>query len=112
MLALEQALQIVREDGEVCLFHCLDAEHCLSKEGALPLLQRMQEADIRGMVYIMEGSAAIEIPRFATENKCDVIVMFAGERNEQGELTGKLVMGGVAERVFHATNIPLLLVRA
>jgi len=112
MLALEQALQIVQEDGEICLFHCMDNEYCLSKEGALPLLQRIQEASIKCMVHIVEGAPAIQISRFAMENKYDAIVMFAGERNAQGELTGKLVMGGIAERVFHTTSIPLLLVRA
>jgi len=113
MLALEQALQVVRKDGEICIFHCMDdVQHCLSRQQALPLLQRMQEAGVKCMMHIMEGYAAIQIPRFAEENKYEVIIMFAGERNELGKPTGKLVMGGITERVFHATSIPLLLVRA
>ena len=50
-------------------------------------------------------------PRIATENRCDVIVMFAGERSELGKLIGQLAMGGIVERVLRATGIPLLLVR-
>ena len=112
LLALEQALRIVQEDGEICFFHCVDDVPQLSDDGALPVLQRIQEAGIKCTVHITEGSAAVQIPKFANKNKCDAIVMFAGERNVQGKLSGKLVMGGIAERVLHATNIPLLLVRA
>ena len=126
-LALEQALQIVRDDGELCFFHCVgevpyliagEAHKKLVMEDAreaekllAPLVQRAKDAGITYRVHIMEGSPAMHIPRFATEGQFNAIVMFTGERNDLGELIGKFVMGSIAERVLHATSIPLLIVR-
>ncbi|MDR0466634.1 MAG: universal stress protein [Deltaproteobacteria bacterium] len=126
--ALEHALQIVREDGELCFFHCVEvvpyliageAHKRLVREDAreeekliAPLVQRANDAGIACRVHIEEGSPAMHISKFATEEKFDVIVMFTGERNELGELIGKLVMGGIAERVLHSTSIPVLIVRS
>ena len=127
-LALEQALQIVQEDGELCFFHCVDEVPYLiageahkklvmedtreAEKLLVPLVQRVKNAGIAYRVHIMEGSPAMHIPRFATEGKFDAIVMFSGERNALGELIGKLVMGSITERVLHATSIPLLVVRS
>lgn len=125
--ALEQALQIVREDGEICFFHCVDEvpyliageahkklvmENTQEAEKLLtPLLQRVKDAGIAYKVQIMEGSPAMLIPRFASAEKFNVIVMFTGECNDLGEFIGKLVAGSITERVLHATDIPLLVVR-
>jgi len=127
LLALEQALKITREDGEVCFFHCMDEvpkriggeahkklvmENTREAEKLLaPLVHRTEAAGIAYRVHIVEGSPAMQIPRFAVEGKFDIIVMFAGERNSLGELIGKVVMGSISERVLHATSIPLLIVR-
>ena len=126
--ALEQALQIVREDGELCFFHCVDKvpyliagedhkklvmENTQEAEKLLaPLVQRVKDAGIAYRVHIVEGSPAMHIPSFAKEGRFDVIVMFTGERNGLGVLIGKLVMGSITERVLHATSIPLLVVRS
>jgi len=124
--ALEQALQIVREDGEICFLHCVDEVPYLvsgndhrklimedAKEAEKlfePLSERVKNAGIAYSVHILEGSPAVHIPRFATEKKFDAIVMYSGGHDELGKLIGKLVMGGITERVLHTVNIPLLVV--
>jgi len=69
MLALEQALQIVDKDGEIYFLHCVEnsAASYLSERQAHPLEKRGQDAGIKCLVYFIEGSPAMEIPRFATE---------------------------------------------
>jgi nucleotide-binding universal stress UspA family protein len=125
-LALEHALKIVREDGEICFFHCVDQvpylipgesrkklimEDSQEAEKLLaPLVERVRSAGIAYRVHIVEGSPVTHIPKFASEGKFDIIVMFAGERNNLGQLIRKLVVGSVTERLFHAVNIPLLIV--
>jgi len=125
-LALEHALKIVREDGEICFFHCVDQVSSLipgesrkkvvmedSREAEkllAPLVERTKSAGIACRVHIVEGSPVARIPDFASEGKFDIIVMFAGERNDLGKLIRKLVVGSVAERLLHAVNIPLLIV--
>ena len=127
MLSLEQALQIVRQDGEICFLHCVDeARYLITREDLKklvmgdareaekllsPLVERVRDAGIAYSVHIMEGSPVEHIPRFALERTCDAVVMYAGGRDEMGKLVGKLTMGGVVERVFHAIHIPLVLVR-
>jgi len=127
MLALEQALHLVREDGAICFLHCVDeARYLITREDLKklvvedtreaekllsPLVKRVRDAGIAYSVHIMEGSPAQHIPRFALEKTCDAVVMYAGERDELGNLVGKFTMGSVVERVFHTIRIPLLLVR-
>ena len=120
--ALEHALRLLREDGEICFLHCLtevpyllageshkklvmgdasEAEKLLS-----PLAERVRDSGIAYSAHIVEGSPVAQIPRFALERKCDIVVMCVGG------LSGPvaLVLGGVAERVFKDLSVPLLIV--
>ena len=124
--ALEQALQIVRADGEICFLHCLTEVPYLlageehkqlimgdTREAEIllrPLVERARDAGITYSVHIMEGSPATHIPRFASERKCNVVVMYTGGRDELGRLVGRFAMGSITERVFHTLSIPLLIV--
>jgi len=122
--ALEQALQVVRADGEVCFLHCVDdvpylitgeahrklvmqdtseAEKLLS-----PLTERARDAGIAYSVHIVEGSPVTHIPRFAANSKCNVVVMCTDGHNEPG----KFAMGGLTERVFQYLRVPLLIVHS
>ena len=121
--ALEQALQIVREDGEICFLHCVDEipylitgeahrklilEDTREAEKLLePLAQRVKSAGIAYSIHIVEGSPATHIPRFASEREVNVVVMCTGGHSEPVEF----VMGSVTERVFKYLSVPLLIVR-
>jgi nucleotide-binding universal stress UspA family protein len=56
-------------------------------------------------VHIVEGSPVTHIPRFAANNKCNVVVMCT-----DGSEPGKVAMGGLTERVFQYLRVPLLVV--
>ena len=120
--ALEQALQIVREDGEVCFLHCVDDVPYLitgethrklvmkdtseAEKLLAPLAERAKEAGIAYSVHIAEGSPVTHIPRFAANKQCNVVVMCTDGLNEAGKFT----MGGLTERVFQYLRVPLLVV--
>ena len=120
--ALEHALRLLREGGEICFLHCLaevpyllageshnklvmgdagEAEKLLS-----PLTERVRDSKIAYSVHVVEGSPMARIPRFALEHTCDIVVMCVGGHSGPEEL----VMGGVAERVFKDLGVPLLIV--
>ena len=120
--ALEHALRVVREDGEVCFLHCLtempyllageehrklvmgdarEAEKLLS-----PLAERVRDSGIAYSVHILEGSPLTHIPRFVLERECEIVVMCVGDYSGSVELA----MGGVAERVFNVLGVPLIIV--
>jgi nucleotide-binding universal stress UspA family protein len=117
--ALEQALQIVREDGEICFLHCVDEVPYLITEEAHrkrimqdtseaeklldPLLTRVKEAGITYRVHIVEGSPVTHIPRFASESKFNAVVMCTDSGEEPA-------IGSIAERVFQYLSVPLHLV--
>ncbi|MCL1985963.1 MAG: universal stress protein [Betaproteobacteria bacterium] len=121
--SLEQALQIVREDGEIYFFHCVDEiPHLVTGEAHRklvmedtreaekllePLVQRVRNAGIAYSVHIAEGSPVTHIPRFASEKKVNVVIVCTGGHSEPIEL----VMGSVTERVFKYLSVPLLVVR-
>ena len=120
--ALEHALRILREGGEVCFLHCVDAVPYLlagedhkklvmgdareAEKLLSPLVERARDSRIAYSVHIKEGAPVTHIPRFALEHKCDIVVICVGGRSEPVEL----VMGGVAERVFKYLSVPLLIV--
>ena len=120
--ALEQALQIVREDGEVCFLHCVDEVPYLitgeahrklvmqdtseAEKLLNPLVARARDAGIAYSVHIVEGSPVTHIPRFAANNRCTVVVMCTDGDSEADKFT----MGGLAGRVFQYLRIPLLIV--
>ena len=120
--ALEQALQIVREDGEICFLHCVDeVPHLITEEAYRkrvmqdtseaeklldPLVARVKEAGITYRVHIVEGSPVTHIPRFASERKFNAVVMCT----DNDEESTKPAIGSIAERVFQYLSAPLLLV--
>ena len=120
--ALEQALQIVRPDGEICFLHCAgdvssripgEARKELAVEAAKelealvqPLAECVKSAGIAYSVHIVEGEPAMLIPQIASELACNVVVMFTDGRNT----LGKLFTGSVTERVLQDLCIPLLVV--
>jgi nucleotide-binding universal stress UspA family protein len=120
--ALEQALQIVQKDGEICFLHCVnevpyllageehkklvmgdakEAEKLLS-----PLVERVRSAGIAYSIHIVEGSPVTHIPRFASESKCNIVTMCTDGHNDPA----KLAMGSITERMFQYLSVPLLLV--
>ena len=120
--SLEQALQIVREDGEICFLHCIDkvshlftgevyrkliAEATGTAEKLLnPLAERTKNAGIAWSVHIVEGSPVTHIPKFASDNKCTIVVMCTDAHNDPD----KPAIGRIAEGVFQSLSIPLLVV--
>ena len=123
--ALEHALQIVREDGEICFLHCADEKtHLITGEAhrkqvmqdssaaeklLSPLVERTKNAGIAHSVRIIEGSPVTQLPRFASENMINVVVLCTGRPNDPDE-PGDRVMGSVTERVYKHLNIPLFIV--
>ena len=120
--ALEHALQIVREDGEICFIHCIEEVPCLisgdahkqlvmedTKEAEKllqPLVERVQSVGLAYSVNIVEGAPAMIIPKFVSEAGCNAVAMFS-----DGHSTlGKLFTGSVTERVLQNLSVPLLVV--
>jgi len=117
--ALEQALQLVRADGEICFIHCVDAAPSLITDDAHrkrvmqdsgeaekllnPLTERVKKAAIAYSVHIIDGPPVTYIPRFASEAQCNIVVMCTDSPVKQ-------TMGSIAARVFEFLNIPLLIV--
>ena len=120
--ALEQALQVVRDDGEICFLHCIDevpylitgeAYRKLMEEASGeaeklldPLTEHVRSAGIAYSVHIVEGSPVAHIPKFASDNVCNIVVMCTDDHNN----SDKLSMGSIAGRVFRSLSVPLLIV--
>ena len=120
--ALEHALQIVREDGEIDFIHCVDDVPYLitvedhrkqymqdtseAEKLFSPLVDRVRNAGITCSVHIMEGSPVAHIPSFAAAKKFNIVVMCTDGDAE----SDKLAMGSIAARVFHYLDVPLLIV--
>ena len=120
--ALEQALRIVQEGGEIGFIHCVDEipylitveEHrklflqdTREEEKILqPLVDRVRLAGVTCSVHIVEGTPVTHIPRLASEKKFEVVVMCT----DSGDDPVKLAMGSIAARVFQYLRVPLLIV--
>jgi len=120
--ALEHALQIVQEKGEIGLLHCVDeVPYLISVEDHRklamqdtgeaeklfnPLVERVRKAGIVCSVHIVEGSPVTHIPSVALEKKFNVVVMCTDDHNKPVERT----IGSVAARVFQYLYVPLLVV--
>jgi nucleotide-binding universal stress UspA family protein len=122
MRALEQAMQIMRRDGELCFLHCVDEmpylitgdahrklvmEDTSEAEKLLhPLTEYVKSTGVAYSVRIVEGSPVTYIPRIASESGFDVVVMCT----DGGDEPDKLAMGSITERVFQYLSVPLLVV--
>ena len=123
--ALEHALRVVRKDGEICFIHCAhNGTHLITGEQhkklvmqdageaeklVLPLAERTKSAGIAYSVCVLEGSPLTHIPKFASENDFNVVVMCTGSHHEANE-PGDHVLGSVTERVYKYLNVPLFIV--
>ena len=67
----------------------------------------LEQAGVSHAVHVKVGAAAQTIVAFATEYHCEMIVM--GSRG-MGSVAN-LVLGSVANKVVHLTNLPVLLVK-
>ena len=121
MRVLEQTLQIVRKDGEICFLHCIDivspliagkAHELLIGEASAgvekklnPLVEHTENAGIKWSIHILMGSPTAHIPRFVADNKCDIVVMCT----DDGDAPEARSIGSIAERVFQNLNVPLLI---
>jgi nucleotide-binding universal stress UspA family protein len=68
---------------------------------------RLDAAKVAYAHHIMVGDPAGVIVRFAKENKVDQIVIGTHGRGR----IGNIVMGSVASKVVHLTDVPVLLVK-
>ena len=121
--ALEHALQIVREDGEVCFLHCVhDVPQLITEEAHKRLIlgaageaeklldrlaERVRNAGIAYCVHIVEGLPVTHIPSFAANHGCDVVVMCSDGGDE---MVAQQTIGGIAQSVFQYLSVPLFIV--
>jgi len=107
--ALEQALQIVRKDGEICLLHCVGAE----KHGEPQIIREMEklfnrlavrvkDAGIAYSISVAPGLPETQIPIFASNNNYNIVSMCT-------EIDDGFVRDSVAASVFQNLSVPLLI---
>jgi len=71
-------------------------------------LAQARQAGLAAVTTLGEaGSAGVDIPRLATEQSADMIVMATRGLGA----VGALVMGSVAQQVVHRATVPVLLVK-
>ena len=125
--ALEHALQIVREDGEIGFIHCTLGSYLISGEAHKklviantreaeklfkPLLDRVKNAGIAYCVHIADGSPGTQVPKFASEKKFNIVVMCTGGRTASGHYEStEYVIGSVTDYMLRYLNVPLYIVR-
>jgi CRP/FNR family cyclic AMP-dependent transcriptional regulator len=70
------------------------------------LVNRLVDDGIQAATAVAVGGPAQEILRIADDRRCDLIAL----STSTGDPTGRGTLGRVADKVFHASHIPLLLV--
>lgn len=97
--------------GEVAVYmpedKAKEAQRQHSEEILRPAVEAAQAAGVTFVSEILVGNVPKTIVRYAEEKGCDSIVM--GTRG-MGAI-GNLVMGSVATKVIHLTNLPVTLVK-
>jgi nucleotide-binding universal stress UspA family protein len=68
---------------------------------------RLEKKGLKANITVLVGNVAEEIVHFADEENADLIVMASHGRSG----ISHWAIGSIAEKVFRATNIPLLLVK-
>ena len=71
------------------------------------MTQRMAESGLKVHGYVIRGDAAVEIIRYAQQEKIDLIALATHGRSG----LQRWLYGSVAEKVLHTTPTPLLLIR-
>jgi nucleotide-binding universal stress UspA family protein len=69
--------------------------------------QKLEKKGIQVTIAVLIGSIAEEVTRFAKEEKADLIVMASRGKTS----LRRWDVGNAAEKVFRATDIPILLVK-
>jgi nucleotide-binding universal stress UspA family protein len=97
--------------GEILVYVSQEKMHELQKAHSMDLLrpavQAAEQAQIRHTSEIVEGEIAPTIVKRANELRCEGIVM--GTRGMTA--ISNLVIGSVATKVIHLTNVPVTLVK-
>lgn len=70
--------------------------------------EQLMKKQIPTGIAVLMGDAAEQIVDFAENEKTDLIVMASHGRSG----FSRWAMGSVAEKVFHASNVPILLIKA
>jgi nucleotide-binding universal stress UspA family protein len=71
------------------------------------IAKRLENEGLNPRINVLVGNVAEEIVHFAEEEKADLIIMASHGRSG----ISHWAIGSVAEKVFRATDIPLLLVK-
>jgi nucleotide-binding universal stress UspA family protein len=101
--------RIYRADSEILLKVPLDVGK-MAKSGRDYLLKVAKKLEAKGLnprINVLVGNVAEELVHFAEEEDADLIIMASHGRSG----ISHWAIGSVAEKVFRATNIPLLLVK-
>jgi len=72
------------------------------------LAEELSKKGIKAGVVVLMGEAAEQIVDFAGSEKADLIIMASHGRSG----FSRWAMGSVAEKVYHGSNVPILLVKA
>ena len=121
---LEHIKALARDtDAKLFLFHVADGfvarnQKSLNltdspemKEDRLYLESKAQDLSNNGFsatYHLACGEPALKIREFAESNGCDLIAM----ATHGHKLVGDIVFGSVADKLRHATSIPILMVKA
>ena len=73
----------------------------------IKIAEKLEKKGLQGKISVLVGNVAEEIVHFAEEENADLIIMASHGRSG----ISHWAIGSVAEKVFRATNIPLLLVK-
>jgi nucleotide-binding universal stress UspA family protein len=101
--------RIYRADSETLLKVPLDVGK-MAKSGRdylLKVAKKLEEKGLNPRVNVLVGNVAEELVHFAEEENADLIIMASHGRSG----ISHWAIGSVAEKVFRATNIPVLLVK-
>lgn len=97
--------------GEIALYMAPEKMRELQRKQSAAILDRaeaeLKGAGVRYTREVLEGPIGRTIAEHAERRGCDAIVM--GRHGESA--LGDLLMGSVAQRVLHASRLPVLLVR-
>jgi nucleotide-binding universal stress UspA family protein len=72
------------------------------------IAKQMQSKGIKARTEVLRGSPAEEIVRYAEKNAVDLIVMASHGRSGPS----RWAFGSVADKVFRASRVPVLMIRA
>ena len=110
-----EALALECRAGKITVLYVLEADRYegMVRAGKRPgeyfqrILERLRAKGIAAEVKVLTGNPPDAIVSYAEANHCDVIVMASHGRSG----ISRWAIGSVADRVFRASSVPVLLVR-